>query len=366
MKIISLETKVIDILRFPLVVLVVLIHLNTGIAISAPTHNIFNETAFFFSECLARVAVPLFMLFSGYLFFFANTGFTKEIYYKKIKSRFHSLFIPYMIWNTVAVLITLGLHLFFPEMVSGSKKPMTEYTLSDWFYSYWNTNEINSTLSSPCPTNYPLWFIRDLMIISLFSPIIYWLVKRLKWISIIVIGLLHITDALPTYPGFCLEAIFYFTVGALFGVHKIDFCQYLKNKATPLTIAFIVTIVLREMQQHEMLSFLNSSPISMYRLMILTGSCTTIAILAQIAETKSITPNKFLSNSSFFVYLYHALPLGLTIKLLLKLDFLNCDIGYTFIYFISCAIIVMAGIYIYKIALKLFPRTSAFIMGGRQ
>ena len=57
-----LQSRVIDLLRYPLAVLVVMCH--CGFLSGGGT-----AVQIFFSETLPHVAVPLFLLFSGYLFF---------------------------------------------------------------------------------------------------------------------------------------------------------------------------------------------------------------------------------------------------------------------------------------------------------
>lgn len=86
----KLQSRVIDLLRYPLAVLVVMCHCGFldggGIAVQI-----------FFSETLPHVAVPLFLHFSGYLFF-KEGEFDKTLYLRKLKSRFRTLFVPYIIW----------------------------------------------------------------------------------------------------------------------------------------------------------------------------------------------------------------------------------------------------------------------------
>lgn len=361
----TLETKVIEVLRFPLIVGVVIVHALLMFISSNENYHIFNEVTFILSDCLARITVPLFMMFSGYLFFFNISSFTKDVYLKKIKNRFHSLFVPYIIWNTIAVIVTLVLHIMLPEMLSGRNKLMTDYTLTDWLYAYWNTNEINNSPGTPCPTNYPLWFIRDLMILVLFSPVIYWLTKKLKWVFIITLGLLHVFAIFPNMPVFCKGAIFYFSLGAMFSIHKIAFANILKDKALPLTIAYAIMLLLRELQHHGIDLHFKYFPIDIYYLTVMIGALATLALLAYIMTKRDITSNETLSKSSFFIYLYHALPLGFVIKLCLKIEALNSDIGHLIIYIASSVIIIIAGLFIYKIMKRYLPKITSVMMGGR-
>lgn len=45
---------------------------------------------------ICDASVPCFFMISGFLFFNGIGRFTATTYYRKLKSRFHTLFIPYM------------------------------------------------------------------------------------------------------------------------------------------------------------------------------------------------------------------------------------------------------------------------------
>ena len=72
-----LQSRVIDVLRFPMIVGVVLWHSFfegiMGLDIPDSGIPIYHTTSFFISRILASVAVPLFFFISGYLFFFRTT-----------------------------------------------------------------------------------------------------------------------------------------------------------------------------------------------------------------------------------------------------------------------------------------------------
>ena len=52
-------------------------------------------------------SVPVYFFISGYLFFLGG-NFSFDKYFKKIKSRIKSLLFPYMIWNTIAVIMLVA------------------------------------------------------------------------------------------------------------------------------------------------------------------------------------------------------------------------------------------------------------------
>ena len=106
----ELLSKTISYLRFPLTVGVVFIHfgLSKGLNIHGVKQGLENPDWYFFiikliSETLARIGVPLFFIISGFLFFYRN-DFSKDVYRKKLRTRFITLFVPFVLWNCVAIM----------------------------------------------------------------------------------------------------------------------------------------------------------------------------------------------------------------------------------------------------------------------
>ena len=73
----ELQSKTIDFLRFPLIVGVVLIHSLLGSVsiqgqqmMAGGDFSLYSNVSYLFSGIIARIAVPLFFFFSGFLFFY--------------------------------------------------------------------------------------------------------------------------------------------------------------------------------------------------------------------------------------------------------------------------------------------------------
>lgn len=102
----------IELLRWPMAVLVVCIHadfLNSDLLSNGRVINVNDLGSVYLiityiSQILGRIAVPLFFMISGYLFFrnFVETA-SLEVklswYKKKIKGRVSSLLVPLISWN---------------------------------------------------------------------------------------------------------------------------------------------------------------------------------------------------------------------------------------------------------------------------
>jgi fucose 4-O-acetylase-like acetyltransferase len=98
-------------LRFPLAVLVVLGHANIlSFPIKGITSpfEIIQYPILFLSKILFEPAVPLFFVISGILFFWSVDQFKQVDYRKKIRKRFYTLLIPYLVWNLIYDVPSIG------------------------------------------------------------------------------------------------------------------------------------------------------------------------------------------------------------------------------------------------------------------
>lgn len=87
---------------------------------------------------------------------------------------------------------------------------MVDYTFTDWLWSFYDTSHINPTVEGAFPICYQFWFLRDLMVTMVFSPIVYLGVRYLKVLFILCLGILWLINFLPAIPGFSSAAMFYF------------------------------------------------------------------------------------------------------------------------------------------------------------
>ncbi len=240
-------SKVIALLRFPMAFAIVMFHfVPVTTQVDFPVYNFLHYVVWYI--CSGHIVVPLFFIFSGYLFFNKPAPFNKGIYILKLKKRLHSLFIPYVFWNLSLILLHLAFQLFLPQYAHGEGGFIKDYTLKDWLACFYRMDLIKSTLS-PEPYDNPLWFIRDLMITVLLSPIFYYAVKMLKWIFPFVLTVGYVLLLIQTnmqlyYVRF--SSITFFTIGIWLSLNKKDIKFNLVRKVSPyycLSYAIIMLII---------------------------------------------------------------------------------------------------------------------------
>lgn len=213
--------RLFSLLRFPLICMVVLIHVLQNETYIEDLSPGIHELFYFIREAMLRSVVPIFFIISGYMMFMNVNNFDLVTYKKKLHRRLYSLLLPFVLWNLIALIEILVKHLPCFESVFPNLK--VQLTLSFFIGSFWAVPE------GSCPLLYPLWYVRDLMVMVLVSPIIYWFVKKLKY-SFLIIGVILVFSGIETYPGFSFISVLYFSIGvywALFFRNKIPPIKYL-------------------------------------------------------------------------------------------------------------------------------------------
>ena len=346
-------------LRFPLIVGVVLIHSQIAgewmeRVTNTPTFDfpVYSSLTYFFSCIIARISVPLFFFFSGFLFFY-KTSFNRSIYFQKLCKRGKTLLIPYLLWNLIAISLTVALHFFLPGMVT--EGPESYHTVGDYLQSFWDFKPFHHGT----PMNDPLWFIRDLMVVMLASPLVFLLLKYCKLYGLGVLGILWFMGWWTTQPGFSIAALFFFSVGAYFAIHKKNFVEIFKPHLSLALVMYITTAVLQMLLRR----FGISSYIS--KINILFGIVMAISMTSWLIEKGIWKVNLFLTEASFFIYVYHGLIIyRLTSRAFMILP--HTDWALSLIYLLCPVIIIGIGLPLFAILKKALPKTTALLMGNRQ
>lgn len=176
--------------------------LTVGIVCLHATSNNLRPVVWVCSVC-----VPAFFFLSGYLFFGNVPGKPGwEWFWGKIRSRFFTLLIPYLIAVVVAWFCYYFSIKAAPSMVVG----FLGERWRDPIFVFWTG-----------PINLSLWFIRELMVVVLLSPLIYLIIRYTGWWGVLALGAWW---ALGRYGGFSYggpEPLFLFTAGGCLGLRKI-------------------------------------------------------------------------------------------------------------------------------------------------
>lgn len=382
----ELQSQTIIWLRLPLVLLVLLIHVNPQnreiftpiqtIDVShltiANIYSIIGRVGYYFSQ----VAVPFFFFTSGYFFFYKIREWNSRCYKTKVKKRLKTLFVPYLLWNILALgLIILNKCMgiwFLHKPVDGLTSYLTSIKLWGgvfWNFTTWNEGAVN-LLGWPTqmygPFLLPLWFLRDLIVISfVLTPIIYYGIKYLKGYWVLLLGVAYLLN-ICTLPGINITGIFFFSWGAYLSIsQKNMITTFLQKKNTSIVIAI--------------LSLVGCVVFDSTKIASVTQQVYCIAAVASLIPVTAILLNKGvltvrpqLSQTNFFVYALHTMIilkvscLGLAIALTERMFFAShYDAGYILSYLLSPLLGALLCLIVFAVLKTIMPRFLNLLTGGR-
>ena len=283
------QYEVIRQLRFPMIVLVTYAHsygqVAEGFSLLTSEWNTYEFLKLLVSQTLVKVAMPVFFIMSGYLFFANVDKWDVTTYKKKIWRRVKTLLIPYLIWN---LLMAVKLNTFSWNIFWVFWCPAGIQT--DWF---------GQEQLMKAPANMPLWFLRDLMVVSLLTPIIYILVRKLGYWLMAVLTLLYLSGACAFIPGLSAYSVYFFILGAFLSIRKRDLIEHLKRLEWPaygLSLVFVIAMLL---------TYSTSIFSSMMLCFRLTGAIAVFCLASRILTSTNRRLPSLICDSAYFIYLSH-------------------------------------------------------------
>lgn len=347
-----------NLLRFPLVALIVFLHAySSTVGFSdreiGVHHSIFivDFVRNFVSQGVARIAVPVFFLISGYLFFF-GFEWSKENYLIKLKSRTKSLLIPFLFWNITTLLINAlaqdipATKIFF----SGEHALVATFSVFDY---------LNAIIGfTRYPISYQFWFIRDLIILVMLAPLVH-IINRVSPLSFLgVILICWLTDVWPVYVP-SSEALLFFSFGGyLASIRKNLF--NLDQFGAVIVVLYLTFVTIDILTRN-----LTFNPY-LHKIAILLG------VSAALFSTKYIAQNERLqslilrlSGASFFVFAIHEPLLTILRKISYRIISPSSPSAIIALYIVIPTITILFAVVAYRGFVRVAPRFASVVTGGR-
>jgi peptidoglycan/LPS O-acetylase OafA/YrhL len=202
-------SKKLRFLSFFLVILVVFIHNYFGNIPPTDTFSYIFQTTL--SRGISYIANPLFFIISGFLFFRKQEIPSIKNYTEMLFKKIRTLAVPYILTSALVLVIYI-------------------YLKIDHYTSI--TEVIKVWLTDPVP--FQLWFLRYLMLLCIISPLIYYLIKKTKYIYLIFILLAWFI--FYSEVDWALISITFFSVGAFIAIHEIQVPDFNKNYLLPASV----------------------------------------------------------------------------------------------------------------------------------
>ena len=348
----ALQSKVIDWLRFPLAVAVVLLHAGE-ITSGTYGNDLFGVLRIILSQGICRIAVPCFFFFSGFLFFTGLEEWDRFVWIGKIRKRSRTLLVPYLLWNLIALMAGF-LYSWFRSRFNGEIVPLS---LSE---TIWEVGGLNMFWASTfgCPIDYPLWFLRDLIVFVAATPFVFFLCRRCgKW------GMLFLFLICWLIGSRDIEGFFFFSFGAFFKISRRDFLPlFFHYRVICYAFSFIGLLLL-------VYSYEGNPALYKYikYLFVFFGVISVVNIATSLLNNGLTEVHPFLCGSSFFIYSSHAILIlhDIAHYIVLHVFPFQSDIGMCVALFLQTAITVGICLAIYALMKRWTPWTLSMLTGSR-
>lgn len=348
------ESKSITLLKGLSILLVIFIHADfrkyLPSSINTESFDLWMQIT---TRILVQNAVPIFFFLSGFLFFLK-----KDTFKNKLKSRFRTLFIPYIFWTLWGFFIPfflqviLGLEHYF----TGTKlKYIADFTVIDYIRMFWDIRDGAPILST-------LWFLRDLIVMVLLTPLISYLIKLFKQWLILFIGIIYLFY--PFYSsGISSTGLFFFISGAYFSiVPSYNIFQRINNSLPFLKLviiwllSFIIVILcyIYNIQYNLAMNYF-----------IIPNSIMLYTILYRAIKIYNLKWLYKIAVASFFIYVFHEPFMGYMIGGFFKVIEIDSNFILYFLPFFFVLFTILFSYIAYSILNKICPQFLRIITGSR-
>jgi len=304
------------------------------------------------SQGITRVAVPIFFTISGYLFFLGLKGSLPE-FKKKMRKRVKTLVLPYLLWSILGILLYFVLQSLPVIQHYFTKKLISEYSVIELF---------ETIFLNPIP--YQFWFIRDLITLTILSPILFWLLRFFKiWLALflIVIWFYNLDFIIVAN-----EALLFFVIGGYLVLHQQGWIlRHFSSKETIiLSISWIAIISIKTTLVHFDFSIIATNIIHKFGILIgVLAAWGIYDFFVKRMETKE-SKLSILFSFTFFIFAFHE-----PILTILKKGFFSIlgrgEMISTIIYFAAPTIAIISSIFIGYFLKKATPQFYSLLTGGR-
>lgn len=364
----ELSSRVISFLRFPLAVGIVFLHTVIpsipSDVVSGNGYLVYTWISLFLSKILCTVCVPAFFFISGYLFFIKVDNYSMADYKKKLQSRFKTLFIPYILWNSFLVII-----LFAKQFHGHSFAGVMEVNWLSCYWDYTKAPDLHNLWGWPLaiayPVDGPLWFIRDLIITSIASPLIYLWIKYTKWIGICIFGILYVFSIWPYTIIFMMaNSLFFFSLGGYLGLNKKRLYFHNVKISIVLVLLYVTCSILMFYVRDDFSEPYYQICVRMYNIL---GVVAIFNMAAYLIREKGYKMPSFLSNSVFFIYATHMIYINpvmghYVVPVLFRGNHYMMLIGQ---YITAPILTITFCVLLFSILKKMSPAVLSVLNGGR-
>lgn len=324
-----------------LIIMVVYIHSSYE---EAKNYELASFLQSFTGAGICRIANCLFFSISGYLFA-RNISSIKDVFLK-IKKRLRTLLVPYLLWNIIFVLwfVVLDVIPGVSQYVNsrGTLQRILHQPILQTLYDLWVS-----------PAAFQLWFLRDLIVMMLFTPILWYWSKK-HWISALIAATIS-----TCFYGWLI----YFWIGIIAATNRIDIEDYYKRTWLIISCSLIYVGYAFYVGIYGLLPSYIDFAINLcglYAVWVVYDLLTN----KDKGELTKVIPYKWICGYSFFIYLFHEPTFSVIKKLGLAIFGVN-ELSIITLYYINPWIMVAVAVLVARIMQHMIPSVYKILTGGR-
>lgn len=337
------QLEYINNLRFPLILGVVADHASVCMPQSVRGDDL-ASLLFSMLQVVVKISVPVFFIISGMLFFRNTEEFGKDVYLGKLRTRVRTLLVPYILWSLICLL-----YLCMKQLPAILHTGNTD-SISNMF-----TLQIFWMINNGLPLHSPLWYVRDLILLTVCSPLVWLIISRLRYVGMTVIFVLYMINDIDSRISFPIS-IFFFSLGAYLSICRIDVSR-IAMKMQWWTLALAMVMLCCAVQGNITLARFSQA--------IIAVGC--MLLSAFLTGRYGKTVPRQLTDSVFFVYAAHTIVFVMVCNSILSIFIPDTSI--LALLFLRLLVVSMAAaslcVMVYTILKRIFPKTIAILTGSR-
>lgn len=353
------ERERLTLIRAWLIILVVFIHsYGTGTEVRFGSGNmqlvipawlqLFKYTV---SQVIARSAIPAYFFLSSFFLY------RKEFSWQgNMKKKARTIAVPYLIMNTfwIAVYFVCQQINALKNLFANADKVIAQWGAADWLFAYIGDP------SRGYPMLYPLWFLRDLLVLNLLAAFFLCFVRRWKTVSLAAFLLLWLFCPGTHLFFLSIQEVCFWGLGCWIALY-LPVSRESRIPSPVLFCGYIVLVVLSVVTR-------SYEPILhriIFRLCCLTGILFLYRFGTRPAKQGQKKALLLLAQYSFPIYLFHEMALTMMRKVCFKI-FPTTPV-FQLAEYVGIPAVIIAGCLLFSVFLANYlPRLYSLLTGGRR
>lgn len=152
------------------------------------------------------------------------------------------------------------------------------------------------------------------MIVVIFSPLLHWLIRHLRFLPILFFGLCYVCRVFVPIHGFSATCFFFFSLGAFFSINGKNMVTSISRLRYPAYAIALVSMLILVWVNGRKGDGVTTQPQwvhLLYYAYVMSAVVAVVSIASWLLSAKKVRVIPWLARSSFFIFLSHIMVLGL-------------------------------------------------------